>query len=261
MEQVLQSCNPIIPLLGKNPKSAAPAIMADIDLFWQERFENPSPFTEREVKQLLASFGICTTREGLARTSAEAVQLAESIGYPVAMKIESPDIIHKSDMGGVVLSVDSKEVVVHAFEKIIANAQLHKPNADIHGVLIQEMVGDHVEAFVGIARHDPFGFGIVVGPGGVLVELIDDTAFDLLPVDAEGVQNLIDRTALKKLLVGFRGSAAADRQALIETILKLTEIVHIYGSYLETIELNPISVSSKGTGIVVLDAVIIHRAH
>ena len=119
------------------------------------------------------------------------------------------------------------------------------------------MVGEGVEAFVGIARYAPFGFGVVVGPGGVLVELVGETAVDLLPVTSESVQTLVASTRLDKLLAGFRGAKPADRHALVEAVLKLAHIVHLYGEYLETIELNPIAVLPAGQGICVLDAVII----
>lgn len=231
----------------------------EVDDFWQKRFENGTTFTEREAKQLLAAYGIRTTREGLATTAVEAVTLAEEIGFPVVMKIESPDITHKSDVGGVCLGINNSVAAHQAYGKIMRSVATHAPDAELHGVLVQEMIESSVEAFVGISRHPPFGFGAVVGPGGFLVELIAETAVDLLPLNDESAQILVDRTRLKKLLAGFRGTVPADRPALIEAILKLTNLVHLYGDYLDTIELNPIAVLSEGKGICVLDAVIIHR--
>jgi acyl-CoA synthetase (NDP forming) len=227
--------------------------------FWQKRFENGAPFTEREAKQLLATFGIQTTREGLATSAAEAASLAEKIGFPVVMKIESPDIIHKSDVGGVVLAVDRCTAAREAYDTIIENVSSQMPNAKLHGVIVQEMVKNSVEAFAGISRHPPFGFGVVVGPGGILVELMAETAFDLLPLNFESAQSLVESTRLTKLLAGFRGTVPADRPALIKAILKLADIVQLYGDYLETIELNPIAVLPEGQGIIVLDAVIVQK--
>lgn len=134
------------------------------------------------------------------------------------------------------------------------------PNARLKGVVVQEMIEGGVEAFAGLSRHAPFGFGAVVGPGGMLVELMAETAFDLLPLDADSVEALIKGTRLNALLHGFRGAAPADRPALISTIVKLTHIVELYGDFIDTIELNPISVLPEGSGICVLDAVIIPKA-
>ena len=232
---------------------------SQIDDFWQKRFEDSAPFTEREGKQLLAAYGIRTTQEGLAKTAVEAAVLAEKIGFPVVMKIESPDITHKSDVGGVRLGIENNEAVHYAFSEIMANVSSQKPDANLHGVVVQEMVNDGVEAFVGISRHPPLGFGAVVGPGGVLVELIGETAVDLLPLNNESAQALVESTRLNKLLAGFRGAAPADRASLVEAILKLADIVHLYGENLETIELNPIAVLAEGEGICVVDAVIIPK--
>ncbi|MCA9994935.1 MAG: acetate--CoA ligase family protein [Anaerolineales bacterium] len=228
-----------------------------MDAFWQKRFANGAPFTEREAKQLLAAYGIRTTREELATSAAEAVQLAAAIGFPVVMKIESPDITHKSDVGGVLLGVGDETAVEQAYDQLMANVSKAMPQAKLHGVVVQEMVVAGVEAFVGVSRYAPFGFGVVVGPGGVLVELVGETAVDLLPLNPESAQTLVESTRLNKLLSGFRGSPPADRSALVDTILKLAQIVQLYGDYLDTIELNPITVLPEGQGICVLDAVML----
>ncbi len=242
--------NDIVPTIQLSP---------DVDDFWHERFKDNIPFTEREAKQLLATLGIRTTQEDLATTADEAVSLAEKIGFPVVMKIESPDITHKSDMGGVCLNIDSRQAAYQAYNTIMENVANQRPEATLRGVVVQEMMADGVEAFVGISRYPPFGFGAVVGLGGVWVELMGETAVELLPLHADTAQALIENTRLNKLLTGFRGTAPADRSALVETILKLANIVHIYGEYLETIELNPIAVLPEGKGICVLDAVIIDK--
>ena len=241
--------------ITNNTAIAQPSV--EIDAFWQKRFAAATPFTEREAKQLLAAYGIRTTREGLATSAAEAARLAAEMGFPVVMKIESPDITHKSDVGGVLLGVGDETAVQQAYSQIMTTVSTAMPQARLHGVVVQEMVTDGVEAFVGIARYAPFGFGVVVGPGGVLVELVGETAVDLLPVTSESVQTLVASTRLDKLLAGFRGAKPADRYALVEAVLKLAHIVHLYGDYLETIELNPIAVLPEGQGICVLDAVII----
>ena len=231
----------------------------EVDNFWRNRFTEDKPFTEREAKQLLAAFGIRTTQEVLAATADEAVSLAETIGFPVVMKIESPDITHKSDVSGVRLGINSRQAARHAFSSIMEDVTKRMPKATIQGVVVQEMVDDGVEAFVGISHYPPFGFGAIVGIGGVWVELMGETAVELLPLNPDTAQTLIENTKLNALLTGFRGTASADRAALIVALLKLANIVHIYGEYLETIELNPIAVLPQSRGICVLDAVIIQR--
>ena len=249
--------NALTPAPMTIPDDVAP--LPEIDKFWQKRFEDGTPFTEQEAKQLLAAYGFRTTQEHLATSAAEAVSIAGKIGFPVVMKIASPDIPHKSDVGGVCLGIDSGEAAQQAYNEIMGNISSQMPSAELQGVLVQEMVTDGVEAFVSISRHDPFGFGVVVSPGGVLVELVGETAVDLLPLTHESAQALVINTRLNKLLAGFRGSPPADRPAFIETILKLADLVHNYGEYLDTIELNPIAVLPQGKGMCVLDAVIIHR--
>lgn len=239
------------------PAMAQPA--AAVGAVWQKRFEEGAPFTEREAKHLLAAHGIRTPREGLATSAAEAARLAAEIGFPVVLKIESPDITHKSDVGGVWVGVAGETAVYQAYTHIMATVSAALPQARLHGVVVQEMVTGGVEAFVGISRYAPFGFGAVVGVGGVLVEVVGETAVDLLPLTPESAQALVESTRLHKLLTGFRGAKPADRLALIEAILKLAHIAHLYGDYLETIELNPIAVLPEGQGICVLDAVILCR--
>lgn len=229
----------------------------ETDVVWQQRFEEGTPFTEREAKQLLAAHGLRTTREGLATSAEEAAQLAADIGFPVVLKIESPDVVHKSDVGGVRLGVGDETAVYQAYHQIMQNVASRVPDAKLHGVVVQEMVAHGVEAFVGISRYAPFGLGVVVGPGGVLVELVGETAVDLLPLTLESAQTVVASTRLDNLLAGFRGAKPADRQALVEAILTLAHIAHLYGEHLETIELNPIAVLPEDQGICVLDAVII----
>ena len=256
--------NVLTPVPIPSPDIVATGVVAtapqspEANEFWRKRFEDGAAFTERQAKQLLAAYGIRTTREGLVTTAAEAIKLAEEIGFPVAMKIVSPDITHKSDVGGVCLGINNSVAAHQAYDRIMGTVASQVPNAELRGVLVQEMVENGVEAFVGISRHAAFGFGAVVGPGGILVELMAETAFDLLPLNDESAQDLVESTRLKKLLAGFRGTVPADRPALIEAILKLANIVHLYGDYLDTIELNPIAVLPEGKGICVLDAVIIH---
>jgi acetate---CoA ligase (ADP-forming) len=225
---------------------------------WIKRLATGKKLTEWEAKQLLAENGLRVTRERLATTAQEASEAAEAIGFPVALKIESPDIAHKTEAGGVRLGIANAAEAVEAFAAIMRNAGAYAPDADLRGVVVQEMAGRGVEALVGLIRHEPFGLGIVVGVGGVLVELVNDAAFDLLPIDRESAEAMIDRTRLDALLKGYRGAPRADRQALVETIVALSNFAGRYGHLIEAVDVNPVVVFEKG--VCVLDALVIPRA-
>lgn len=225
---------------------------------WVKRLATGKRLTEREAKQLLAENGLRVTHERLAVTAQEAGEAAEAIGFPVVLKIESPDIPHKTEAGGVRLGIANAAEAAEAFAAIMQNAHAHAPDAELRGTVVQEMAGRGVEALVGLVRHEPFGLGIVVGVGGVLVELVKDAAFDLLPIDLVSAEALIDRTRLGPLLKGYRGAPQADRQALVETILALSNLADRYGHLIEAVDLNPVVVFEKGA--CVLDALVIPRA-
>ena len=224
---------------------------------WTQRFQNGKPLTESEAKQFLSAQGIRVPIETIVTSAEEAVAAAEQSGFPVVMKVVSAEITHKTEAGGVQIGMSSVTAVSEAFTAIYQNVTAYTPDAHIEGISIQEMVTGSVEAFVGITRHEPFGFGAIVGAGGILVELLEDNAFDLLPISNHSARTLVDGSRLSKLLAGFRGAPPADKAALINLILKLSHIIQRYGSFFETIELNPIAVLPKGEGVCVLDALLI----
>lgn len=221
--------------------------------------EAPRALTEREAKAFLSVHGLRVTRERLATTEAAAVAAAQAIGFPVALKIESPDLPHKTEAGGVLLNVGSAEGVRVGFSQIIASAKAFAPAADLRGVVVQEMIPNGVEVLIGLSRHDPFGLGMVVGVGGTLVELVADTAFELLPIDAKLARDMIARTRLAPLLAGYRGAPPADHQALVEMIVTLSRLAVTEGDGIEAIDLNPVSVLPVGQGVRILDALILPR--
>lgn len=215
--------------------------------------------TEREAKQLLAAEGLPVPREQLVTSANAAAEAAKQLGFPVVMKIESPDILHKTEAGGVKLGIASETEARAAFDAIMANARAYARDADLRGISVQEMVTGGIEALVGLVRHEPFGFGLVVGIGGVLVELVKDSAFDLLPIDLARADAMIGETKLASLLEGYRGAPKADRQALAELLVRLSEFAAQYGDDIEAIDLNPVAVLPDGKGVRILDALIIPR--
>jgi acyl-CoA synthetase (NDP forming) len=227
---------------------------------WTAMLAHGKRLTERDAKAFCAAHGMAVTREVLATTAEAAAEAARSIGFPVAMKIESPDLPHKTEAGGVRLGIASEDAARAAFDEITRNARAFAPEAKLHGVLVQEMVTGGVEALLGLARHEPFGLGMVVGVGGVLVELVADAAFELLPVDRALALDMIGRTKLAQLLAGYRGASPADIEALAATMVALSDLASAYGDRIEAIDLNPVAVLPAGKGVRILDALVIPRA-
>ncbi|WP_343671398.1 acetate--CoA ligase family protein [Paraburkholderia heleia] len=227
---------------------------------WAERLASGLPFTERESKAFLADHGIAVTREQLATNADDAASAAKRLGFPVVLKIDSEDIPHKTEVGGVVLNLASEAEVATAFDDLIARVRKHMPQAHINGALVQQQIDKGIEAIVGIATHKPFGPGVLVGSGGVLVELVKDATFDIAPVTTRDASSMIARTRLADLTRGFRGATPADREALAELVSRVSEVAIVYADELNAMDLNPVSVQPIGKGAIVLDALIIPKA-
>jgi acyl-CoA synthetase (NDP forming) len=241
--------------------SKSPA-MADASLrspHWVERLQSGEPLTEREAKLFLGEHGIPVTREALATTAEDAVAAAEALTYPVVLKVESAAIAHKSDIGGVRVNLHSADEVVQGFASIMASVRAHRPDASVAGVLVQEMVGRSTEVLVGLSRQDPFGMAVVVGTGGVLVELVRDTALALAPIGRERATELIEETKVGQLLRGYRGSAPGDFDGLCHLLVRLSDVAMIYGDLIEELDLNPVIVGAPGQGVRVVDALLVPR--
>ena len=226
---------------------------------WRDRLATALPFTERESKAFLAAYGITVTREICARNAAEAVKAASEIGYPVVLKIESPDLPHKTEVGGVRVGLADAAAVVAAFDEIMTAARRQAPAARLHGVLVQEMVASVIELIAGISTQEPFGMGIVAGGGGVLVELMRDTALDLCPIDNAEARELLARTHSGQLVQGVRGRPAGDVEAFAALLVRLSQVGATYADLLEAVDLNPVAVLPPGRGAVVLDALVFPR--
>ena len=226
---------------------------------WQERLRTGLALTERESKMFLAAHGIAVTRERLASNPKAAVEAAAGIGYPVALKIESPDLPHKTEVEGVRLGLFDAAAVEAGFGEIMSAARRHAPSARLAGVLVQEMVMGGIELIAGLSQQHPFGMCIIGGAGGVHVELLRDTALDLCPLDQSGARALVGRTHANRLLQGFRGQPVRDMDALTALFVRLSQIGAAYADVLETVDLNPVAVLPAGRGVRVLDALVIPR--
>jgi acetyl-CoA synthetase len=210
--------------------------------------------TEREAKAALACYGIPVVQERLVATAREAAEAAEGIGFPIAMKVESPDILHKTEAGIIRLGVKSEAEVEAAFTEIRKNAEA-VPGARINGVLMQPMVPAGIEMMMG-ARIDPmFGPLVVVGLGGVMVELMKDTALSLAPVNKAQALAMIAGLKGASALKGFRGMPPVDMDRLAEIVGRFSEFVADHADTIEEVDVNPLICA--GDRIVAVDALIV----
>lgn len=227
---------------GKNARSDVTAIISTA------RSEKRNVLLEHEAKKILTAHGADLSVQLLAKTSAEAVAAAQAIDGPVAMKIVSPGILHKSDAGGVMLNLDSDTEVENAFAGILANANQYDPEADIRGILVTPMLKDGLEIIVGTKIDDQFGPVIMFGIGGVLVEVLKDVVFRVLPISRRSARHMVAEIRSAKLLDGFRGSRPRDRQAVVNLLLTVSEIMEAYPDIRE-MDLNPVLLHEEGLSI------------
>ena len=210
--------------------------------------------TEREAKSVLAAYGIPVVAETLAADAEAAVAAAEAAGYPVVLKVESPALPHKTEAGVIRLNLGSAEAVREAFAAVMANARRHAPGAPIHGVLVQPMVPQGIEIVVG-ARRDPlFGPTVLVGLGGILVELLRDSTVALAPVGHAEARAMLGRLKGAALLSGFRNMPAVDLDALAGIVQRVSELAADHADRIAEIDVNP--VICAGPRLVAVDALI-----
>jgi len=211
--------------------------------------------TEREAKQVLAPYGVPVVQEHLAQSRQDAIDAATRLGFPVVMKVESPDIPHKTEAGVVRLNLKTPEEVGTAYDTVLANGRQAVPQARVNGVLVQPMVPPGVEIMVG-ARIDPqFGPLVVVGLGGVLVELMKDTVVDLAPVTHDEAKAMLGRLKGQAALDGFRGNPGVDRERLADVIVRLSEFAADHADRIAEMDLNPLICA--GDRIAAVDALIV----
>ncbi len=211
---------------------------------------------EAEAKQLLAAHGIPAVPEKVLGSAEEAAAYAEQIGFPVVMKIASADIVHKSEIGGVLLNVADADSVREGFQTLLGNAERHVPEAKLDGVLVARQIVGGVECFMGIQRDPQFGPVAVFGLGGIFVEVLKDVAFRRCPFDREEARDLILSIKGAPLLQGARGRAPVDLDALSQVLANLSRFAVGAGERLDSIDINPVFAMPEGQGAFAADAVI-----
>lgn len=210
--------------------------------------------TEYESKKLLSKYGIPVTKEFIAKNTKDAIQFAEQIGFPVAMKIVSKEITHKSDSGCVLLNIGGINEVEKGFLTLINNANMHVPNATLDGVLISEMVQGGIETIVGVKRDPQFGAVIMFGLGGIFVEVFKDFSLRVAPITKFDAINMIKEIKGYKILKGFRGHKEYDIDSVVDVLLSVSKISEEIDNLLE-LDINPLIVQEKG--VVAVDARIL----
>ncbi len=218
---------------------------------WQE---GRSALFEHEAKQLLSLHGAPSGRDVFCTSAGEAVAAAADLGGAVAMKIVSPDILHKSDAKGVRLHLKGKAEIEKAYARLIKDAKQYKPDADIRGALVSPMVASGVEVIIGTKIDDQFGPIIMYGLGGVMVEILKDISFRVLPISRRSAKNMIKETKSAPILEGIRGTRACDQKALVNLLLMVSDIAEAYPD-IQEMDLNPVIVHD--TGLSIVDARII----
>ena len=218
------------------------------------RMEGRLQLSEAEGKGILKAYGIATPMEGIAKDLKRALDLAESIGYPVVMKVESPDIAHKTDVGGVVLDIDDPQELERSYQVMLSKVREKMPKAKINGVSIQRMVKGR-EVIVGMVRDDQFGPVITFGLGGIFVEIMRDVTQGIAPLDRDDVERMVRSIRAYPMLAGARGKRPGDIPALVEVILKISQMAMEFPE-LEELEMNPVMVGDEGTGVTAVDALV-----
>ena len=221
-------------------------------IFDKVKKEKRPNLLEEEGQAVLKAYGLPLPKSALAKTDTEAIKMAKKIGYPVVMKIASPQIIHKSDAGGVKVNLTNEQEIKEAFKTIIKNAKKYNSKAEIKGVLIVEMVKGGKEMIIGSKLEPGFGPVIMLGMGGIYVEILKDVTFKLAPVTSREADDMILEIKTQKLLQGVRGEKPSDISKLSECIQRLSQLVTDFKEIKE-LDMNPVLVMEKGKGCRILD--------
>ncbi len=208
---------------------------------------------ERESREVISAYGFRLPQNVLARTVDEAVGAAQKMGFPVAMKIVSPDILHKTDVGGVRLNLQDAEAVAHGFAAIDTSVHRFFPTAAIQGIAVQEMVVGGKEVILGMTRDPSFGPLLMFGLGGIYVEVLKDVAFRVAPIGPDEAESMIREIRSSPLLRGVRGEKPSDLSAVVDALCRLSQLCADFPEILE-MDINPLLVKPEGEGAVAIDA-------
>ncbi|MGD8565802.1 MAG: acetate--CoA ligase family protein [Candidatus Bathyarchaeota archaeon] len=215
------------------------------EIFDKARNEGRKFLLEPEAKEICKFYEIPVTTFEVADSRKKAIEYAEKIGYPVVLKIVSPDIIHKSDVGGVIINVENQNDVEKAYNKIMSAVKTKKPRSRIKGILVQEMAPSSTEIIVGSIKDPQFGPTLMFGLGGIFVEVYKDTTFRIAPITIDEAKEMISEIKAYPLLKGYRGQPKADIDAIAKVLMKTSQLVMNHQEIKE-LDLNPIMVYENG---------------
>ena len=215
------------------------------EIFEKAKSENRKFLLETEAKNVCAQYGIPITKFSIAKTDEEAVRIAKEIGYPVVMKILSPDVIHKFDVGGVVINLKTSKEVESAYKTILVSVKKHNPKARIVGVTVQEMAPESNEVIIGAIKDPQFGQTLMFGLGGIFVEILKDVTFRIAPITEQEAKEMITEVKAYPLLQGYRGTPPADTDSIVK-ILRATSKLVMDHPEIKELDLNPVMVYQKG---------------
>jgi acetyltransferase len=210
---------------------------------------------EEEAAKVLEAYNFPLLKSGLAKSSEEAVKLSEQLGYPVVMKIMSDDIVHKFDVGGVILDINSKREAEQSFNNIIENVKKYKPDAKIKGIFVRQMIPPGEEVILGLKRDPTFGAVVMFGLGGIFVEVYKDVSFRITPLDNKSVDKLITETKASSILSGARGRIPRDINSIKDCIMQLSQLA-VDCPQIKELDINPLIVLEDGKGSFVADTKI-----
>jgi acyl-CoA synthetase (NDP forming) len=207
------------------------------------------PLLETEAKELLREYGIPVPDFKLIKTEDEIDKITEKFSYPLTMKIVSPDILHKSDAGGVKLNIQDEREAKLAYQEIIFNAKKYNKEAKISGIIAYSMIPQETEIIIGMMKDPCFGPTIMFGLGGIFVEILKDISFRILPIEARDAEEMISEIKGYKILKGIRGEAPKDVQAIKDLLLKISQLT-LDNPEIKEMDLNPIFVFNQGLQVV-----------
>lgn len=215
------------------------------DIISNARSENRTYLLEHESKTIMQEYKLPVTRFKIAESEDAAVKAADAIGYPVVLKILSPDVIHKSDVGGVRINVKNATEVREGYQTIITSVKKHKENARIRGIFVEEFAPKGIEVIIGALKDPQFGPALMFGLGGIFVEVLKDVSFRVAPITKYDAQEMIQEIKGYPILTGIRGQEARDIKALVNILLQVSKLVMDH-PVINQLDLNPVFSYPKG---------------
>ena len=242
---------------GSIVKSYTPDDSIDLDRAKAILDTTDASLSEHQSKELLKLYGISVTLERLVNSPQEAISVAEEIGFPVVLKIDSPDILHKSEADVIRLGVSYREDIVTCYEELIENAVRYDSQARINGVVVQEMIQGGTEVIAGMTLDPQFGPTIAFGLGGIFVEVLKDISLRVTPLSESDAKFMVREIKGYPILNGIRGKARADIEAVEDLLLKLSQLAEDWKDYIAEIDINPLIVFDEGQGVKALDSLVV----